>query len=1125
MSKEKEFSWTDEQIDAITDRDKSLLVSASAGSGKTTVMIARIIELMLGKKAEKTPITNFLIVTFTKASATDMKKKLIDELLKLDADDYILEQIENVSIADISDLHSFYSKLISTYFYEVGIDPAYKIVDADASVLLKDRAISKLFENKEKSGDVDYFRVYDIFQKKRQNTDLKETIFKFNDFLNSINNGKVWFKERLDEAYNLDLDTNVCATLINNYVSNSILKDVKICESFADKCLKLGCNEMYDYFSKMADELKTVNKNNSYLVNAKNVYEISFDKAKKTPKEFDYLKPEAEKIKKHIKDSLKNYKTNFVSSDKDELILGLSSVRNILETLFNLTEEFDEIYSKLKRDLNGLDFNDLEKYALKILENEAIKKAVQDKYKYVFVDEYQDINEVQEKIISLVSGKENRFMVGDIKQSIYRFRHCDPEIFISKSKEFSSEQNYAKLIKLNANFRSDKKILKFVDEVFSGVMTEEFGGVDYAKDSQFVAGKDNIDAPLAVNLCFIDTTKKTQEKTDASGVYSVKNHENIMEEETEKAVAEAGYVANKILELVNPLNEKAIEYKDIAILVQSRNDDTNRFLEVLRGFGIPIASDEKSDLMAKNYIQEIYNFIAYVCAGNDDILLFKVLKSKLFNFTDEELVELRKLNMGAKFYEVINFFENLEDETLKAKVKEFKEICEKYQKLAKTRSFADVAKMVVQEFELYKINMFELEGEKINDEIDKFILKLPEKTSYEYLSTFQDLSMVFESEFSGNAVTVMTIHKSKGIEFKAVFVVGTRKKFNLRTTTETVVFNKNFGAGLDYFDAGTRTRKPSVVNSAVKIYETRKLVEEQQRLLYVALTRAKEKLFIVCAKKKEDLKEEFSARPTAFINWFEKMIYNELEGKHNDIVHFESYSIFDLIDVKQKEITQLLLKKEDVEGLEERIYENSASVDIPLKSSVSKILYKNQNNCAEKDEDDENYEKYRLSEEAISSAERGTAYHKLFQFVNLKNLQDIDKAVELAKSYLSQEELELIDEKVACKVLELDFFKEIKDTSIILKEREFYANLPANIYKNEANENDKFIMQGVIDLLIFDGEKVVLLDYKTGKLDDKKLEKYSFQMNIYADVAEKAFNKKITHKFLCLIDLQKIIEI
>lgn len=797
----------------------------------------------------------------------------------------------------------------------------------------------------------------------------------------------------------------------------------------------------------------------------------------------------------------------------------------MLEILYNLTEEFDEIYAKLKKDINGLDFNDLEKYALKILENEAIKKSVQDKYKYVFVDEYQDINEVQEKIISLVSKQNNRFMVGDVKQSIYRFRHCDPEIFISKGKEFSLEQNYAKLIKLNANFRSDKKILKFVDEVFSGVMTEDFGGVDYAKDSQFVAGDSNVDCECAVNLCFIDTTKSTQEKFEVSGVYSVKNHQMIMEEETEKAVAEANYVALKIAELVNPLAENPLKYSDIAILVQSRNDETYRFLDVLREFGIPIASDEKYDLMTKNYIQEIYNFIIYVCASENDILLFKVLKSKLFNFSDSELVEIRKLNMKVQFYEAIECYEKLENDELKFKIHEFKAMCYKYRKLAKIRTFAEIAKLVIQDFELYNINLLNIDGEKINEEIDKFILKFPQKTAYEFLSDFQDYSMVFENEYTGDAVSVMTIHKSKGIEFKAVFVVGTSKQFNLRTISETVVFNKKFGAGLDYFATETRTRKPSLASSAVKIYENRKLVEEQQRLLYVALTRAKEKLFVICSKKKENLNQTFPSRPTSFINWFEKMIYNELDGEHNQIINFESYDIFDLLEIPEKETKQILLTRQEVKELKERVYINEESVNIPLKSSVSKIIHKTQENYAEKEiDEDETYENNRFLEES-SSAERGTAYHKLFQFIDFKNMENIDEAINLAKNYLSKEELEFIEENKVRNLLKLNFFNDLKNADFILKEREFYASLPATLINENAEKDESFIMQGVIDLLVINDNEAILLDYKTGKLNDEKLKNYTFQLNVYSNVAEKAFNKKITHKFLCLIDLQKIIEI
>lgn len=1118
----KVFSWTKEQQEAISDRNKSLLVSASAGSGKTTVMISRIIELMTGVNCERTPITNFLIVTFTKASATDMKKKLVDELLKLDTDDFILDQIDNVAVADISDLHSFYSKLISTYFYEIGIDPAYKIVDADASVTLKDKAISKLFENKEKTGDVDYFKIYDIFQKKRQNADLKDMIFKFNDFLNSIIDGENWFKARLDETYDSNLSTNVCAKIINNYVINSIKTDILNCEKFAEKCLKLGCVEYYDYFMAMADELKVINKNNSYLTNAKNINEVEFARAKRVSREFDYLKTEAENLKTRTKKNVANYKQNYVSADENELISGLVSAKYVLETLLKLTHEFNEIYAKLKRDVNGLDFNDLEKYALKILENDAIKKAVQDKYKYVFVDEYQDINEVQEKIISMVSGKNNRFMVGDIKQSIYRFRHCDPEIFIAKGKEFSSTQDYAKMIKLNCNFRSDKKILKFVDEIFSGIMTENFGGVDYEKDSQFVAGESNADGEYAVNLCYIDTTKASKEKFLANGVYSVKNHEIVLEEETEKAVAEANYVAGKIAELTNPLSKNAIEYKDIAILVQSRNEETYRFLDTLRSFGIPISSDEKYNLMTRNYVQEIYNFIKYVCASEDDILLYKVLKSKLFNFSDDELVEIRKLDMKLRFYEVIELYENLENSALKTKIQDFKTIISKFRKLAKLRNFPDLARLVIQNFDLYKINLLNENGEKINDEIDKFIARLPNQTAYEFLASYPDFSVVFENECSGDSVSVMTIHKSKGIEFKAVFLVGLSRMFNLRTTTETVVFNKKFGAGFDYFDIETRTRRPSLASSAVKIYETRKLVEEQQRLLYVALTRAKEKLFVVCSKKKDSLNAEFPARPNSFINWFEKIITNEIQDMHNEIVNFESYDIADLMGEPKQEKRQLLLTKQPVEPIKFRVYENAVSVKIPLKNSVSKIIHKTQENSAE---NDDFYENYRLSEEMISSAERGTAYHKLFQFIDFKNIENVDAEILKAKSNLTDEEFAFIDTKKVAEILKLEFFASLKNADYVLQEREFYANISAKLYDENASDDEFFIMQGVIDLVAFFGDKMVLLDYKTGKLNDEKLKNYTFQLNIYADVLEKAYGKKVDKRILCLIDLQKILEI
>lgn len=1117
------ISWTKEQQMAISERDKSLLVSASAGSGKTTVMIERIIELMLGVNAEKTPITNFLIVTFTKASATDMKKKLVDKLLEIPANEYVLDQIEDVSIADISDLHSFYSKLISTYFYEVDIDPSYKIVDADESVNLKEKAISKLFEEKEKQGDETYFKLFDIFQKKRKDTALKDTIYRLNDFLNSIIDGENWFKKQIIETCDTNIQTNACANLINFYVTENVAEEAKVCDEFAEKCAKLGCDVFYEYFTELSSLIRSVRKENSYLVNAKNISEIDYPRAKRCPKEFEFLKEESEKIKKQVKAQIANFKANYVSCDKEELEKGLQTIRENLEGLFELSKEFNVIYSKFKKDVNGLDFNDLEKYALKILQNDAIRKAVQDKYKYVFVDEYQDINEVQEKIISLVSKQTNRFMVGDIKQSIYRFRHCDPEIFIGKSKEYTKIQDYAMQINLNCNFRSDKKILKFVDLVFSGVMTENFGGVNYEKESQFVAGEKNLDLLNSVNLCYIDSSKQTQEKVEANGVYSVKNHEQELEEDAEKAVAEANYVALKISELVDIKQENPMQYSDIAILVQSRNEDTLRFLDTLRCYGIPIASDEKYDLMTRNYTQEIINFIELACARQNDILLFKVLKSKLFGFSDSELVEIRKLDMCTRFYDVILLYEKLDNVELKLKVQYFESKLAKFRELASRRTLQEVARQVVKEFELDKINLFDTDGQKFNDEIDKFISRLPNKSAYEFLINYPNFSMVFENECAGNAVNVMTIHKSKGIEFKAVFVINNSKLFNVRGTNDMIIFNKTFGAGMDYFDVLTRTRKSSIPIEAIRIFETNKLIEEKQRLLYVALTRAKEKLFVVCSKAKKALNREIPRHKTAFINWFESIIVKELEGEHNNIINFESYDIGELLDVPEKEQKQVLFSDEKVDVLEAEKYAYQDSIGVPLKNSISKLIQKNQNNYALNSDDE--YENYRFSDKVVSAVERGTIYHKLFQFINLKNRDNIDNEINNAKELLLKNEQEIIDETLVKKVLNLDFFAQINDDDIILKEREFYAKMPAKMYNEKASQDDDFIMQGVIDLLIVQKDGAILLDYKTGKLSDEKLENYTYQLNAYADVCERAIGIKIKSKFLCFIDLQKIIEI
>ncbi len=1108
------FSWTPEQSLAINGRGKNILVSASAGSGKTTVMIQRIVDLMI---EQNLPISKFLVVTFTKASASDMKKKLVDKLLKQEDNSFAISQVESVETSDISNLHSFCSRIISTYFYEVNVDPAFHVIDEIESGHLKDKALSKLFDAKERDGDLEYFLLFDIFQKKRKDRALREIIRRFDNFLNSHIDGQKWFEETMQSAYALDLEKNACAKLINSHVPNVVRDLCKMADDFAKKCNDFGAEKMYAHFVDIVSKLKTINGKNSFIVNAKNVFDIEFDRTPSVSKDLKFLSEEAKEIKDEIKDQIENFKENYVSNDENFIFEGLSKTSEILRALYKLVVEFGEIYAVLKKEANGLDFNDLERFTLKILENDAILSAVKQKYEYVFVDEYQDINNVQERIISLVSKENNRFMVGDVKQSIYRFRLCDPDIFLQKYKLYSNGEDLSTLIKLNANFRSDKKILKFVDEVFSGVMTQEFGGVDYYRDSRFVAGENNLDNPASMNLCFIDTTQEKVQKQDAEGVYSVKNHEQVESAEMQSATAEARLVASKIAELVDPQNENHIAYEDIAILVGSRNEAVAKFVEVLEQFGIPVSTDEKHNLIDKPYVKELVNFVKLLCNPRNDFVLFNVLKSRLFGFDDAELIEIRKLNHKLRFFECIYLFENLENEALKEKIRAYFVTVEKFEKISRICKLKDLMKKIVDEFDLEKINMLNKDGEKINDEVGVFIEALPNIDAAEFVNEFENFALEIENETGGNAVKLMTIHKSKGIEFKAVFLINTANGFNFKSTQGNILFNKNFGVGLDYFDVHSRTQAGTIAISAIRMLERRSLVEEQQRVLYVALTRAIEKMFVICSKPIDKIKRDFADRPTAFINWFEPKIYEEFYGNHDENINFEAYKISELLDIKTIEKRQLILTEIEHKEPDWFEYKHKKSSQIPLKNSVSKII----KNMQENDE----YENTVIFEgQNNSSADRGTLYHKVLQNIDLKNLSDIDAQFEKIKRAFSESEWKQINQDLIKNVLNMSIFKEIQQDDIILQEREFYAKVSAGLLDEKIN-NDEFIMQGVIDLVVAKADEIWILDYKTGKISDEKLKNYAFQLKTYAEIAQRAFGKKVTKMLLCFVDEQKILEI
>ncbi len=1106
--------FTKEQREVIDDRGNNLLVSASAGSGKTTVMIERILRLLLGSKNSKEPlsISNFLVVTFTKASASDMKQKLVKALSEIEADEFVLEQIEKVPSSDISNLHSFCSRLISTYFYEVGLDPAAFIVDDAEAEFLKNRALDRVFEKRERDGDKDFFELFDIFQKKRSDTALRDIIKRFDANLKENIDGKKWFEENLLKCYEPCLDKNAAAQKINQMVCGMVKGYQEEIEEFLQKCDNIGLQKMSDYLVDLSSLIGAVNFKNSFAVNAKNVFDISIKTAPKLDAELEEFEIFGKALAKRIKKSFENFRANFISRDEETVVFAINRAREILLKLYALVCEFDDTYEKLKREANSLDFHDLEHYALKILANDEICKSVRDKYSYVFVDEYQDINAVQEKIISLVSREDNRFMVGDVKQSIYRFRFCDPDIFIDKFARFQGGEKNSKLIKLNCNFRSDKKILKFVDLVFGGVMTDEFGEYNYSENAMFVPGDKNLDLKDAANLCFINFPKKNEKMAPQIGIYSVKNHTQELDDEQTKILAEAALVAEKIKQIKQ---REDVSFGDFAVLVSSRNEKISEFIEALKRFEIPVSSDKKYDLMQMKHIKQIVNFVKLSTNPNDDIVLFRVLKSQLFNFSDKDLAKIRATNKIDRFYEVLYAFDENDDAGLmsvSAKVKAFKQKLAKFINLAKIMQIKDFVREVIKEFDLKLIAAASENGEQKQKDIDEFVSKLASVDVFDYANLYSDYSIIKEGECTGDAIKVMTIHKSKGIEFKFVFLINLANEFNFKSTYQNVLFNKKFGVGINCYDTENRIETPSVAISAIRMVEKRKLVEEQQRVLYVAMTRAVEKLFVICCGDDNEYYETFSKRPKAFIDWFSPIIKRIKRGEKYDFLNFEEYDITNLTNIPAVAKNSLKLGEQPTKMVDWFCYKNAAAKNVPLKNSISKILAS---------ADDEAYETARFGEETnISSADRGTVYHKIFEKIDLFDLKNIDDQLDKIFEKLTLEEQKLASKNVVKNVFSLDFFGQIKSGDVVMKEREFCAKMPAEMV-DENCKNDEFILQGVIDLLVLKQNEIWILDYKTGKYNSQKLEKYNKQIEAYANVVERAFGKKVTKKLICFVDEQK----
>ena len=782
-----EKKWTKEQEMAIKLNGTNMLVSAAAGSGKTSVLVARIINKIINEGVD---IDKILVVTFTNAAASEMRQRLMDEIYKkIDENpnsQNLQRQLLLINKANISTIHSFCLNVIRNNFFEIGMSANFRVADETEIEIMKQEIIEDIFEDLYESQNEDFLRLLDIYTTYKDDTNLKELILKIYDFIQSNPFPEKWLTDAVED-YNI-----AEADFGNTKWGKMILEEAREVINNNINNLKIAINNVSVY-SNLSEFTVMLNKD---LTEIENIDLSSWDLAYKgiNAKKWDSWKKktkvtEEEKEAKEIAKAIRDFeKSEFgdiqgvIRYSSKEAIEDIKEMYIILKSIQNIVFIFSNEFNNRKREKNIVDFNDIEHLALKILVDENGKPTETAK-KYEFneieIDEYQDSNSVQEYILTSVSNGNNIFMVGDVKQSIYKFRQANPKLFMKKYNEYKLQEENKKedtKILLYKNFRSRNNILDITNMVFKNIMSEKLGEIEYTDEEALNLGGDfenpKIDCQTELNI--IETDKSENEDT---------------QEIIENAALEARLVAKKIIELHN----KDIPYKDMTILLRSPKQVANIYEKELADAGIPVFSDITTEYLNTIEIDTIMSILKIIDNPLQDIPLVTIMRSVIGGFSDNELIEIRLVDKSASFYRAVEKARNNEEisEKLKIKLEKFIELLEKLKETEKELPLNEFIWYIYTETGYYHYAGLMPDGRLRQANLKKLFEKAKEyeKISFKGIFNFiifmekvgtnnKDLEAARIIGENDDVVRIMSIHKSKGLEFPIVFLCGANKRFN-----------------------------------------------------------------------------------------------------------------------------------------------------------------------------------------------------------------------------------------------------------------------------------------------------------------------------------------------------------
>lgn len=1211
------MAWTNEQQAAIDSRGQTLLLSAAAGSGKTAVLVERIIRRLLDKEYP-IDITELLVVTFTKAAAAEMRDRIGTALMKAlseTKDPRVERQLALLPSAQISTLHAFCQHVIRKYFYTIDLDPAFSIAGEEELNLLRRQVLEDVFlsyyEDDEKASIL--YPLADMFGSDRGDDILMDTVSRMYTYARSLAWPEHWLKEAArayDVAPDAVIDDMVWAGPIKDAVRRILEEDAHLYdgvlyhlrqrEAFAPAC---------DTFVAEQAALRQAAQARSWNDLNRFVRAIDFPRLKSLRKLSDDDKAVWERCKKVRddvkKDVIKTLQSVYFSATPEEWLDGMRAMKPVMDGLVTLTLDFAKAYGAAKKEKGWIDFSDLEHFCLQILlapdaspehpVPSAAAEELRSQYEEVFIDEYQDTNGVQELITRLVSGEDNRFMVGDIKQSIYRFRLADPTLFLEKYQSFSrDEKAVQRCIDLGRNFRSVPVVLDAVNAVFSRAMTAEAAGMDYGEREKLYAGRQAPDderwigGPVEVDIV---PTPSDEEDDDGSTAFE----------------KECRFIAGRIGELLASGRMAArkdgtlepLSYRHIVVLLRSMAGKADVLIQALQEGGIPSYAEQSGGYFAAVEVQVMLALLRCIDNPEQDLAMAAVLRSPLVGLDETALAGVRLAGDGTLWQNLPAFVASLPDGVdEKEDLQQFMAAFDSWRTYSRRHGVAELLQRLYDDTayvdfvgampggDVRQANLKALYDRARQYEEAGFrglfrYLQLMDKMKEDGLD-LAPAKVVSEKE---DVVRIMSIHKSKGLEFPVVFVADMGKAFNRRDTQDQILFHNRLGIGLKQYDPEWRISYPTLIWSGIAAQLRWDGTAEEERILYVAMTRARDQLILTGHSSHIDRDWQRwtshlnPAQAKSYFDWVMPAALAPFGAKADADYARPGAAWQDA--VWQVRIAKAVpagtveegaydgeprleaLRRGDLTGtpvpswLDEQLswqYAYPQAVRTAAKFSVSEVKRRYQELHSDELQDEAALSVPAAAvippapgeddafaalppwlageEAAVSGAQRGTALHKALQYITPAADQttatlrrEIDAFVR--QGLLSREEAKLVYVPVLAAFCQSDIGRRMAESPELHREYPFTVLLAGGDPLPETETGEQILIQGVIDCLFREDDAWILVDYKSDRLEtaDAFRRRYAVQLALYKRAVEQITHRPVEETYIYSLHLQQEIRL